>query len=604
MRTQQPHTFHIPVMGLGYTIDTPIKVARYGISSVISIIEDELIEQLREYHSISNSKPYHAIKKDAPDSRAKRITAYLNLVDEIVTGQINELRDLPFSKGNDLCKYFELLPETSPVKTFYREMLEQGDPIVIKEMQQQLRILVIPGSIDVNIMSKLDKQNYSKEGEALPVEFCDAMAALRGYAESDLASSIVFSAGYNPRLYSYIETFKDFYPDANGNIKKKVILKVSDFRSALIQGKILAKKGIFVSEFRIESGLNCGGHAFPTEGFLLGPILEEFKEKRTPLNTELLEICNQVWLQRGLINEPISANILISAQGGIGTPEENTLFLDHYKVDSTGWGSPFLLVPEATNVDEATLTQLTNATKSDYFLSHASPLGVPFNNFKPSTSETQRKNRIEKGRPGSPCYKKFLSSDTEFTERPICVASREYQYLKINQLEEKNPEPSVFEKEFNKITEKDCLCEGLGTPVLLKNKLTLSHKLEAVTICPGPNLAYFSKISTLRNMVDHIYGRTNILNSLERPNIFVNELILYTDYLTKEIKNSTIMNLSQTRYFQKFKTNLLNGIEYYKTQLPLIRYEKEKNIKEMFQHLIEIKQSLEKIIIPEVEQVC
>jgi len=32
----QPHSFHIPVMGTGFTIDTPLKVARYGISSVIS----------------------------------------------------------------------------------------------------------------------------------------------------------------------------------------------------------------------------------------------------------------------------------------------------------------------------------------------------------------------------------------------------------------------------------------------------------------------------------------------------------------------------------------------------------------------------------------
>jgi hypothetical protein len=321
------------------------------------------------------------------------------------------------------------------------------------------------------------------------------------------------------------------------------------------------------------------------------------------LNAELLEICNKVWLERGLISGPVTVNILISAQGGIGTSNENKLFLDYYEIDSTGWGSPFLLVPEATNVDEKTLDQLTKASKSDYFLSYASPLGVPFNNFRPSTSEAQRKNRIAKGRPGSPCYKKFLSSDTEFTERPICVASREYQHLKIKQLEEKQAEPSVFEREFNKITEKDCLCEGLGTPVLLKNNLTLSHKLQAVTICPGPNLAYFSKISTLRDMVDHIYGRSNILNSLKRPNIFVNELMLYTDYLKNEIKNSTILNISQTRYFQKFKANLLNGIEYYRTQLPLIRYEQEKNIKEMFQHLFEIKQSLERIIIPEVEPV-
>ena len=34
MFKQDPqHTFHIPVMGTGYTIDTPLKVAHFGISS-------------------------------------------------------------------------------------------------------------------------------------------------------------------------------------------------------------------------------------------------------------------------------------------------------------------------------------------------------------------------------------------------------------------------------------------------------------------------------------------------------------------------------------------------------------------------------------------
>ncbi len=58
------------------------------------------------------------------------------------------------------------------------------------------------------------------------------------------------------------------------------MLKVSDFHSAAVQGKFLAKRGLWVSEFRIESGLNCGGHAFATKGQLLGPILEEFQQKR------------------------------------------------------------------------------------------------------------------------------------------------------------------------------------------------------------------------------------------------------------------------------------------------------------------------------------
>src|SRR5690606_12099773 len=117
-------------------------------------------------------------------------------------------------------------------------------------------------------MSKVDKINYDKNGDSMGDQYTDALSALRGFALSELSSSLILSAGMNPRLYSALETFPDFFPDDNGCLKKKIILKVSDFRSAFIQAKFLAKKGIWVSEFRVESGLNCGGHAFATEGYL------------------------------------------------------------------------------------------------------------------------------------------------------------------------------------------------------------------------------------------------------------------------------------------------------------------------------------------------
>src|SRR5690606_10034673 len=116
------------------------------------------------------------------------------------------------------------------------------------------------------------------------------------------------------------------------------------------------------------------------------------------------------------------------------------------------------------------------------------------------------------GRPGSPCYKNYLASNTEFTDQPICTASRKYQYLKQNQLATDGNEEFLTQ-----LQEKDCLCEGLTASVRLKNDMYLPHKLSAVAICPGPNLAYFSGIFSLRQMVDHIYGRTTITNDLFRP---------------------------------------------------------------------------------------
>ena len=93
----------------------------------------------------------------------------------------------------------------------------------------------------------------------------------------------------------------------------------------------------------------------------------------------------------------------------------------------------------------------------------------------------------------------------------------------------------AYARALERITEKDCLCEGLGAGALLKAGLTPAHKLEAVAICPGPNLAYFSKVVPLRTMVDHIYGRISLLNTTDRPHMFIKELMLYVQYLAREI---------------------------------------------------------------------
>ncbi len=589
MNTYSGHTFHIPVMGLGYTIDTPIKVARFGISSVVSIIQDHLVEQMREFHSRENGEDYVPVHADDIDHRAKRITAYLDLMQLIVTRQMDEMKALPFEQGNDLVKYFRLLPEQSALKRFYLQMLTMHGKQ--KEFfQSQLKHLIVPGAIDVNIMTKINNANYTKNDELLPMEYADAISALRGFANSKLQSSVVFSAGLNPRLYAFLEQYPDFYPDHKGKLKKKIILKVSDYRSALIQGKFLAKKGLWISEFRIESGLNCGGHAFPTEGYLLGPILEEFKNKKKELVAELFEICSRVWREknnRGLATDPA---IRITVQGGIGTYMEDSFLREYYQLDGTGWGSPFLLVPEVTNVDKHTLRALSLAKKEDYFLSHASPLGIPFNNFRSSTSEHQRLERIEKKRPGSPCYQKFLSFNTEFTEKPICVSSREYQEKKLRQLDSLNLSAAEYKQEFESITGKDCLCEGLSASVLLENKLPLSHKLKAVTICPGPNLAYFSAVSTLEEMVGHIYGRLNIRNSLSRPHMFFNELKMYIDYLKTEIqKSASKLTEKQYTYFSSFRTNLLDGANYYKHLISKMTLELDEKKKRMQEEIDSLK---------------
>lgn len=558
------HQFHIPVLGLGYSIDTPLKVARYGISSVVSIVDDELTERMRKYHAERNLLPYTAIAKNTANYRTNRITAYLNLLQELVDEQFLTLQKLPFEAGNDLCRYFELLPEHSQLKQGYELMLEFPEGEQKGIFQRILKAKMKAGAIDVNIMAKVDKLNYDKEDHYLGDENTDALAALRGFAASKLQSAVVLSAGMNPRLYSYLEKFEDFFPDENGTLKKKITLKVSDFRSAFIQAKFLAKKGLWVSEFRIESGLNCGGHAFATDGYLLGPILEEFKQKKHFMLDELYQLYSNA------LNEKMKTPIampkqLLSVQGGVGTQTENEFLLKHYQLNSIGWGSPFLLVPEVTNVDTATLQKLTNATEDDFYLSNSSPLGVLFNNFKGSSIETQRLERIERGRPGSPCSKKYLCSNTEFTEQAICTASRAYQNAKLKQLAQLQLSPEAYQEQLTAITEKVCLCEGLCASVYIKTGIIKPKESKAVAICPGPNLAYFSKIYSLDEMVNHIYGRIDLLAKVTRPNFLIKELNLYIDYLQKEIQlQLKELNDKKQKQLVKFKAQLHEGITYYK----------------------------------------
>lgn len=560
------HTFHIPVLGLAYSVDTPVKVARFGISSVVSVIQHELLEQMRKFHSSQYNLPYMEITAKEIDFRAKRVKAYLNMLQEIVGLQLNKLRAEAFEADTDITRYFKMLPDKSALKKMYNDMTAAVGEMK-ENLCEKLRQQITAGSIDVNIMTKVDNLNYAADGETLLApEFSDALSALRGFAQSNLESSVVFSAGLNPRLYSYIDSFPDFFPDENGHLKKKIILKVSDYRSALIQGKFLAKKGVWISEFRIESGLNCGGHAFATDGYLLGPILQEFKDKREELNAELKQTVNAALAAKNQPLLPSAIHARVTVQGGIGTAEEDQFLRDFYGVDATGWGSPFLLVPEATNVDHDTLQGLATAQPDDYYLSHASPLGVPFNNFRKSSAQKLRIERMEKGRPGSPCYKKHLTFNKEFTATPICEASRQYQHLKLQQLAGEGLTPEAFKKRVEEITEKDCLCEGLSATALLKNNIPVPRNLTAVTICPGPNLAFFSGVFTLADMVGHIYGRKNLLNQVYRPHMFVNELKIYINYLQTEIQKSLPEpSEKQKKYFRSFYDNLQQGIDYYRS---------------------------------------
>ncbi len=550
-----PHTFHIPVMGTGFTIDTPLHVARYGISSVISLVDDVLIEQMRQFHCARATEPYEPITDEHPDFRAARITAYLDLVDRLVAQQVERLKASPFEPGSEITTYFEMLPECSALRHLYEDMCETTSPAEKAERQQQLRERVVPGRIDVNIMAAADRRKYRDGVECEPTT-SDASAALRGFAESHVCSALVLSAGMNPRLYGYAASFDGFFPDASGKLPKQIVLKVSDYRSAVIQGKFLAKRGLWVSEFRIESGLNCGGHAFPTQGLLMGPILDEFCRNREKLQAQLAVIYRKALKKAGRLVPDTMPEMRVTVQGGIGTAAEDRFLLEHYGVDGTGWGTPFLLVPEATSVDDEHLKKLVNAcSDEEVLLSNSSPFGHPFWNLRYSASEEKRRQRIEQGHPGAPCLRGYCKLfNTEFTSTPICVASREYQKRKLQAMGE---ETTASQRE--SVLQKSCICHDLAGGALRKNGIDPEA---TPAICPGPGIVDFSAVVSLRDMVDHIYGRKSLMTNAERPNMFLRELDLYIEWLEDRLQTDNAPDALQRA--DDFRTALLEGAEYYR----------------------------------------
>ncbi|KAF2330983.1 hypothetical protein [Flavobacterium ginsenosidimutans] len=564
MTKKNLHTFHIPVMGLAYTIDSPIRVAQYGISSVIALADDDLIEKMRNFYSTKFNFPYEEISQKFHDYRAERITSYLNLVDKIVKEKFENFKTELAESKTALDNFMSMLPNTSDIKKGFQNLLDDG--ISFKEnIQNYIETHLFPGEIDVNIMTKLDKDNFIKN-EQLPIEFNDAHAALRGFANSNLESSVVLSAGMNPRLFGYFENFKDFFPNENNELKKKIVLKVSDFRSAMIQGNFLAKKGLWVSEYRIESGLNCGGHAFATDGLLLGAILEEFKQKKEQLVQSAHDLMIKALQAKNQHFPENPLELKITVQGGVGTSQEHEFLLDEYHVDSIGWGSPFLLVPEATSVDQETRNLLMNAKEDDFYLSNISPLGVPFNTLKGTTNEFLKQKRIQENKAGSSCPKKFLALSKEYDPHGICTASKKYQDIKLEELEARKDSLSAdeFEKSKIKITEKSCLCVGLANASYLENDIKVKGQAQGVVICPGPNLAYFDQEVSLKEMLHHIYHGKSVIRT-ERPNLFIKELKMYITYFRNEIQSiSGELTTAQLKKWNSFKSNLLDGIEYYK----------------------------------------
>lgn len=542
-------------MGTGFTNTTPLEVAPLGVSSVIALADDTLLEQQRRALSAKFGVEYVPIGPKEEDARARRTQAYLDLIADEVARRVEQVRKSPFEPGSPIQRYFELLPETA-TKAKWRRLATVTDDAERSRLEDELRAAVIPGQVEVNIMTKLDSA-FTLAGAPKPPNQSDALASLRGFGMSKLRSSVVFSAGMNQRLFACAATLDCFYPDADGVFDKRLCLKVSDFRSADIQGVMLAKKGLWVSEYRIESGLNCGGHAFPTEGQLMGPILDEFRKQRDSLRQKLYDLFAAALRAQGrpVPAEPPPARVTV--QGGVGTAAEHKMLMERYGVDSVGWGSAFLFCPEVIAVDEHTLGELVNATRREIQLSKASPLGVPFWNLLTSKAENARHARNNAGKSGSPCPRGILAYNTEFSDYPICTASRRFHLALKDNLKEAPEEQRRLRVE--SAEDKACLCGDLAGSAQIR----LGIDPEATPlICPGPNAVYFNKVVSFNEMVGHVYGRNNVLPAnVERPHMMLNEFELYVDYLEQEKREGAATSV-RAKYVERFKQGLEAGLQH------------------------------------------
>ncbi len=559
-----PHTFVIPVMGTGFTLDTPIRVGRFGITSTVSLVDDVLMDQVRGAFLARQGRSASPIEGEGGEARAQRIEAYLNFLKDELERQMCELKASPLCEGSPLFRYFELLPP-SPLRERFERVCHMEAGAERTALEDQLRAAVVPGAIDVNIMTKLDRRKSSK-GVPFGEEDSDALAALRGFVRSKLRSSVVFSAGMNPRLFGYAARFDVFYPDAEGELEKRIVLKVSDFRSAVVQATFLAKKGLWVSEFRIESGLNCGGHAFASGGLLLGPILEQFRAERGALREQLFSAYAAALAKAERCVPKQAPAQRLTVQGGIGTHDEDRMLRERFSVDGTGWGSPFLMVPEATAVDAATRARLREAKPEDLQLSDVSPLGVRFWSLSSSVSEQARRGRVAKGKPGSICPKGFLATNEDATGVPVCVASRSYQRARLLSLEAAVPDPMQRDVEAARIVDKACICHDLGGSIAALYGL---DDAATTAICPGPNIMHFKRELSLDDMVGHIYGRTHVCTSPSRRHVLLEELRLNLDYLDELRACTPPSDARAQKGLESFSQNLQHGIAFYLAELSI-----------------------------------
>jgi hypothetical protein len=119
---------------------------------------------------------------------------------------------------------------------------------------------------------------------------------------------------------------------------------------------------------------------------LLGPIMEEFKQKKNDLiqSAHTLMVAALGTERKTWVTKPLDMKITV--QGGVGT-SKNMIFCFKLPCRQCRVGISFLLVPEATSVDTETPKPACTIKTTGFYLSNISPLGVPFNTVRGTSNE-------------------------------------------------------------------------------------------------------------------------------------------------------------------------------------------------------------------------
>jgi hypothetical protein len=145
---------------------------------------------------------------------------------------------------------------------------------------------------------------------------------------------------------------------------------------------------------------------------------------------------------------------------------------------------------------------------------------------------------------------------------PVCPSSRDFQKRCLAALDQEQGDPEAIARRRAAVLRKACICHELGGAVLRKLHI---EPAPPPAVCPGPNLAYFRRITNLEEMVGHIYGRLSLLCNSDRPHMFIQELKLYIDHFRNLLDEGSAGILARTpKQVEEFAHNLMDGIRYYR----------------------------------------